>query len=299
MATIHISSCPVCNHSDWEQHLKVKDHSISKEAFSLEKCRNCSFVITQDQPDQNSIGPYYASENYISHSDIQKGLVNRLYHGIRTYMLDKKRTWVEENISDTTGKKLLDIGCGTGYFLSNMVENGWNGRGLEPDVNARKAAKEKFKLKVDDASKLFEIQEQFDAITMWHVLEHVHQLNDYFEQFKKLLKPNGLLLIAVPNYTSKDAQQYKDYWAAYDVPRHLWHFSPASMKILMDKHGFTITKKYGMVFDPFYVAMLSEKYKGRGFSMFRGGLSGILSNIRASKNVDKSSSVVYIAKKTK
>lgn len=298
MANIHMDKCPVCGEINWTPHLKVKDHSISKQTFELIKCANCSFVITQDHPDSESIGPFYASEDYISHSDTQKGLINRLYHGIRTYMLDKKKDWVEEHASKSPGK-ILDIGCGTGYFLSHMTENGWTGEGLEPDASARAIAKEKFGLKVSSSEKIFKLKETFDAITLWHVLEHVHQLNEYFDEFNRLLHDDGLLLIAVPNYTSKDAEKYKSFWAAYDVPIHLWHFSPAAMEHLLNKHGFQLEKKYGMVFDPFYVSMLSEKYKGASMGFIRGVLTGLSSNLKSSGNVDKSSSVVYIAKKKK
>jgi SAM-dependent methyltransferase len=298
MALIHLENCPICGSQKLEAFLTVKDHSISHEQFKLLQCQDCSLVFTQNHPDASNIGRYYQSEDYISHSDTQEGLINRLYHQIRSLMLDKKKTWVEKHASKVPGS-LLDVGCGTGYFVNHMKTGGWDVLGLEPDETARKVALDNFQLPLKDTSKLFQLDQKFDVITLWHVLEHVHELNRYIETFRQLLNENGLLLIAVPNYTSRDAKKYGSDWAAYDVPRHLWHFSPGSMHHLLEKHHFRILKKYGMMFDPFYVAMLSEKYKGSSLGTIRGGLAGLMSNFTASQNVDRSSSLIYIAKQAK
>ena len=296
MSNVSLEKCPVCSGGSLNPFLVVKDHSVSGESFKLVKCAGCSLVMTQSHPDQSSIGPYYASEDYISHSNTSKGLVNRLYHLVRKYMLGKKRQVVE---SYHQSGKLLDIGAGTGYFAAHMRDAGWQVTGLEPDSGARKVAAEQLNLTLQPIEKLDHIaQDTFDAVTMWHVLEHVHALNDNMVRIKSILKDDGLLVIAVPNYTSRDAGKYGEYWAAYDVPRHLWHFSPEAMRHLLDRHGFRLSGLKSMPFDPFYVSLLSEKYKNSALGLVRGGMAGFLSNLRAMGNKDRASSVIYIARKS-
>ncbi len=295
MGLIHIDTCPICGNKNLLSFLQVRDQSISGESFSLVQCPACTLVLTQDHPDGSAIGKYYDSDSYISHSDTQRGLINRLYHHVRSFMLDKKKAWVDRHCHNVPGK-LIDIGCGTGYFAHHMQSAGWEVKGLEPDPSARNLAKEKFNLDVEDTACLFDLDSQYDVITLWHVLEHVHRMNAYLQKFRSLLNERGILLIAVPNYTSRDARHYKEDWAAWDVPRHLWHFSPAAMHHLMTKHGFQITRKYGMVFDPFYVSMLSEKYREAGLGVVSGGINGLLSNLAAWRDTDRSSSLVYICK---
>jgi 2-polyprenyl-3-methyl-5-hydroxy-6-metoxy-1,4-benzoquinol methylase len=303
---IHYSSCPVCGSEKLSPALQAIDHTVSKQAFAILHCNHCTFRFTQDVPDVNSIGPYYQSEEYISHSDTGKGIINRLYHIVRKRTLSGKRRLVE----GMTGVKrgiILDVGAGTGAFLNEMKTTGWQITGLEPDAGARAIADKLYSLSFNTPDKLFEMpQDNYEAITMWHVLEHVHDLNGYVSQLKKLLKPNGKLLIAVPNYTSYDAVVYKEFWAAYDVPRHLYHFSPASLKALMEKHGMKIIAQKPMWYDSFYVSLLSSKYKnarlndavGQGKSNFIGaGWVGFISNFKALFDVKRCSSVIYIISK--
>lgn len=191
--------------------------------------------------------------------------------------------------------QLLDIGAGTGAFASFMQQHGWQATGLEPDQAARETAYSINKINLLPSDELFRLpKETFDAITLWHVLEHVHQLHEYLDQIKRLLKPTGKIFIAVPNYTSADAESYKEHWAAYDVPRHLYHFSPRSMQVIFEKHQLQIERTVPMWFDSFYVSMLSEKYKRRKLTLIRGGLKGLGSNLNTLFNRDKSSSLIYI-----
>jgi SAM-dependent methyltransferase len=295
MGVVTIKICPVCQSDSLGHHLNVKDHSISKEDFELVRCANCGFVLTQDHPDLESIGPYYESEDYISHTNTDKGLVNQLYHKVRAYMLGQKQKLVEKCISSGD---LLDIGTGTGYFLSHMKSAGWQVTGLEPDSGARTVAKEQFGLEVNDIDALYKLEKKsFDIITMWHVLEHVHKLNEDLSQINSLIRDNGWLIIAVPNPTSSDATHYKSAWAAYDVPRHLWHFSPESMNVLLEKHGFELTNTKGMPFDAYYVALLSEKYKGSSLGLVSGGMAGLMTYVKSLGNTHQSSSLIYIARK--
>jgi SAM-dependent methyltransferase len=294
---IHYEQCPVCGGSSFHTFLKAKDHTVSQEEFDLVQCDQCQFVFTQDIPDEIGIGPYYQSPNYISHSDTQSGLVNKMYHRVRNFTLALKRKLVEKESRIRKGT-LLDIGSGTGAFLNEMQQAGWKITGLEPDAGARKNAEERYGIQALPSHELYSIIPQsVDVITMWHVLEHVHALDKYVDQIKTIIRPGGTIFIAVPNHTSVDAGKYKNNWAAYDVPRHLYHFSPATMRKLMEKHGLKVTGVRPMWFDSFYVSMLSEQYKRGKGNLLAAFFSGLSSNAKALFNKERCSSVIYIIKK--
>lgn len=289
-------ACPACGTSQWTLSGQTKDYSISGEWFELLECINCHLKATHPQPAAEQIGRYYASKDYISHSDTRSGLTNKLFHKARNYMMKKKYQWVVRAAGTETGK-LLDVGAGTGYFAKYMQDHGWDVTGLEPDETARKTGEEKLGLKLlplDFLSR--QMPDSYDVITLWHVLEHVHDITGYMNRFHSILKPGGILIIAVPNHTSRDAKQYGIQWAAYDVPRHLWHFSPASIEKLLAKHQFTLTQKTEMPLDAFYVSMLSEKYRG---NYFFGPLSAFISGLRTfisgNNDVNRSSSIIYFS----
>ena len=255
------------------------------------------FCFTQNSPVAESIGKYYQSNNYISHSDTKKGIINQLYHSVRNITLTQKRKLLQKATGLQQGN-LLDIGAGTGAFASTMKSAGWHITALEPDETARSNAKKNYGLDLRLPEELFtQASESFDAITLWHVLEHVHELHRYLQTFQQVLKSNGRLIIAVPNYTSFDADYYKAFWAAYDVPRHLYHFSPHSMQLLMQQFGFKVIEMKPMPFDSFYVSILSEKYKSGHNNYASAFFTGMKSNLRASGKPDKSSSVIYIIQK--
>jgi SAM-dependent methyltransferase len=295
---IHYSRCPLCNSELIQEQLTAKDHTVSQNNFSIWHCNDCTARFTQDVPEQDAIGAYYASDNYISHSDTKKGIINSLYHMVRKRTLNSKRRLVINETGKLKGD-ILDIGCGTGAFLNTMQEAGWAITGLEPDDVARKKAAELYNIQPQEPGKLFELNAaSFNAITMWHVLEHVHELHAYIKQIATLLAPGGKLFIAVPNYTSKDADIYKEHWAAYDVPRHLYHFSPQSMEKLLSIHGLKLASVKPMWFDSFYVSMLSEIYKnGRG-NIIKAVFNGFLSNLKALGNTKKCSSVIYVVSRS-
>ncbi len=291
-----LEPCPACGNGTWTDAGQVKDYSITGEWFALKECSLCHLKATYPQPNEAEIGRYYASEDYISHSDTKSGLINRLYHTAREYMLKKKYSWVRQASGKESGT-LLDVGAGTGHFAHFMQLKGWQVTALEPDEKARKVAAEKLGINIQPLESLGNQKAgSYDVITLWHVLEHVHDLSGYMDHFRSILKPDGVLMIAVPNYTSTDAHKYGAEWAAYDVPRHLWHFSPTSMEKLMARHHFTLTEKIPMTLDAFYVSMLSEKYKGNDvFGSIGGFVSGLQTLMAAGNNVDKASSVIYIA----
>jgi 2-polyprenyl-3-methyl-5-hydroxy-6-metoxy-1,4-benzoquinol methylase len=291
---ITYTSCPACGSLSIRHILTARDHTVSLRDFEIWECGQCSLRFTQHVPAAEDIGPYYRSENYISHTDTQKGLVNRLYHMVRRRTLKSKQHLIESTSAKKTGK-LLDIGAGTGAFLHHMKQSGWEVTGLEPDPEARARALKQYELTILPTNDLWRLPPgSMDIITMWHVLEHVHRLHDYLEQLKKLLKPGGFIFIAVPNYTSGDAEKYGSYWAAYDVPRHLYHFSPKSMKQLVQKHGLKLEGIQPMWFDSFYVSMLSEKCRTGKPSLVKGGLAGLNSNLKAMGNRERCSSLIYI-----
>jgi 2-polyprenyl-3-methyl-5-hydroxy-6-metoxy-1,4-benzoquinol methylase len=294
----HYTRCPVCGSEEIRPKLSAKDYTVSGENFSVFQCSNCSLCFTQDAPDAGSIAPYYKSENYISHTNSSKGLINRLYQSVRKRTLKQKRRLVEKMTGLPTGR-LLDVGSGTGAFAAAMQQAGWDVTGLEPDADARMVAGELYRLKLEDSSSLYDLPAaSVDAITLWHVLEHVHDLQSYVQQLKKLLKPTGRLFIAVPNYTSKDAETYKANWAAWDVPRHLYHFSPRSMETLMEKNGMKILAHRPMWYDSFYISLLSSKYANKGRANLPAAFwNGLRSNIHAMRDVKKCSSVIYVVGK--
>lgn len=290
-------SCPNCDNENIFNVLSAKDNTVSGEEFEIWECKNCTLRFTQNIPEQENIGRYYQSENYISHSDTKKGLVNNLYHTIRKRTLLQKKNLIETSTKKSTGN-ILDLGAGTGAFLNTMKNAGWHALGLEPDNTARDKAFELHGVQLKESNELFsQMPESFDAITLWHVLEHVHQLHDYVKKFEEILKKDGKLFIAVPNYTSADAKMYGRFWAAYDVPRHLYHFSPKTMEILLNAHGLKLEKIKPMWYDSVYVSMLSENYKTGKAHPARAFINGMVSNLSALFNKTKCSSIIYIASK--
>lgn len=294
---IHYTNCPVCSSANIVSKLSATDFTVSQQIFAIWHCNDCTLRFTQDVPGQDAIGPYYQSDNYISHSDTKKGFINTLYHLVRKRTLNKKRALIIDQLGMTKGE-LLDIGCGTGAFLNTMKTAGWGITGLEPDDTARKKANELYSIAPQSPEKLFELKAgTYHAITMWHVLEHVHELHAYIKQLANLITPNGRIFIAVPNYTSKDADIYQEYWAAYDVPRHLYHFSPESVQQLIATYGLKLQTIKPMWYDSFYVSMLSEKYKNGKGNIVKAFINGLLSNFRAMRDKTKCSSVIYIISK--
>lgn len=294
---INYTNCPCCGSSNISSLISAKDYTVSNEIFEIVKCNNCTAAFTQNIPIQNEIGKYYQSTNYISHSDTQEGLISKLYHKVRNITLDKKKKLILKHTQKQSGN-LLDIGAGTGAFVHTMKLAQWNVLGLEPDDIAIANAKNKYNIVLQNPENLFQQNSQsFDAITLWHVLEHIHTLQQYLQQFHNILKTDGKLFIAVPNYTSYDAKYYKQFWAGYDVPRHLYHFSPESMTMLAAKNNFKVVKTYAMWFDSTYVAMLSEQYKTGKQNFIKALFIGMLSNLKSVFNNKKCSSVIYVLEK--
>lgn len=270
--------------------LKTKDYSVSNEEFDLLYDSELDMLVTHPQPE--NLFRYYESEAYISHTDAKTSLVDKLYQLVKGFNL-RKKIQIPDN-QNIRIKKLLDFGAGTGDFLATAKERGFEVYGVEPNQKARDRAKQKG---IELSESLTDLNNRkFGVITLWHVLEHLPNLEGQLKELKELLEEDGLLVVAVPNYKSFDAKHYKSDWAAYDVPRHLWHFSRTSISKLFERHQMEVIKTHPMIFDSFYVSLLSEKYRGNKFYFFSAFLIGLWSNISAWFTKEYSS-VIYLIKK--
>ncbi|SFW64613.1 Methyltransferase domain-containing protein [Sinomicrobium oceani] len=276
-------------------YLKCKDHTVSGETFSLVWHEKYKMLCTDPAPDVKKLPDYYQSEDYISHTDSRRSLFEKMYHMVKHYALRQKLKYI---VSGNQGHgKLLDIGAGTGDFLNVAKNNGWEVEGIEPSDAARRRSEEKgITLHEKTDPQFMETYESgFDVITMWHVLEHVPELQIQIGQLKALLRPNGTLFIAVPNFRSYDATHYGKFWAAYDVPRHLWHFSADAIKALFADNEMKVVRRIPMKFDAFYVSLLSEKYKTGKMNFLKAFWSGWRSNRKAAHSGEYSS-IIYVIK---
>ncbi|MEZ0007447.1 2-polyprenyl-3-methyl-5-hydroxy-6-metoxy-1,4-benzoquinol methylase [Flavobacterium sp. 28YEA47A] len=279
------------NHKHYQT---VKDNSVSKEIFELLYDEDLDMLITSPQPEGAALSKYYESDDYISHTDGKRSLFEKAYHFIKNIALKNKLNLIN-GLQDKKGT-LLDIGAGTGDFLLVAKNDGWNVVGVEPSEKARSVASQKgVELKqqaIDFAD------HSFDVITMWHVLEHVPDLQNQIKELKRLLKPNGAIIIAVPNFKSYDAKYYGEFWAAYDTPRHLWHFSKTAIKKLFQNENIELIKILPMKFDSFYVSLLSEKYKTGKINFIKAFFIGLKSNWKAKQKFEYSSHI-YVLKNAK
>lgn len=270
--------------------LDCKDFTVSEETYEVMYNAEYDMLVTSPVP--VDLHNYYKSENYISHTDSKKSLIDKVYQSVKNITLKRKLALINSFKSDS--KNLLDVGAGTGDFLKICDTNGWNVLGIEPSVDARKIAKAKGIVLQDE---LLTIQnKKFDVITLWHVLEHVEKLSEYISKLKELLTDNGRLIIAVPNHKSDDANHYKEFWAAFDVPRHLWHFSQNSIRKIFSEDNMIVEKIIPMKFDSYYVSLLSEKYKTGKMNPLKAFYRGFVSNLKANKTKEYSS-LIYVIKK--
>lgn len=276
--------------------MQVTDWLVTKEVFAIFECTACQFRFTQDAPSEELVGPYYDNDDYVEHSDSNKGLIFTLYHWGRKLMLKRKLRLIS---STSKGKRLLDVGSASGYFLNHMKQNGYQVEGVEISEKARGLCKQKFDIDTFTPSALIqkELKGTYDVITMWHVFEHVYTYNEYFEAFKELLSPQGVLVIAMPNYKCFDAEYYKEYWNGYDVPRHLWHFHPSTFQNFSQKRGFNLLKTKRLPLDPVYNSMVSADYKERKPFIGLTLIIGVWSYVLSLFNKQRSSSLVYFLRK--
>ncbi|GAB4126941.1 MAG: methyltransferase domain-containing protein [Raineya sp.] len=285
-----IGACPICDYTSFTHFLTCKDYTVSQANFNLQKCKSCGFVLTSPRPVANEMASYYQSEAYISHSYTQKGLINWLYHKVRKIALRNKLALLEKYFPQKG--KLLDNGCGRGAFVKFALDNGWRATGIEPDEKTRIFASQHTQSAILGSLAGLPTESKYQAITMWHVLEHIADLHEAIERMKAALVEKGLFFVALPNRESKDALYFKKYWAAYDVPRHLWHFSKKDVENLFAKHQLYIKAIYPMPFDAYYISMLSTKYQNGSVNYLRAVWQGLRSNWAGGR--DNTSSLIYV-----
>lgn len=286
-----VSSCPICGDNQFETELHVRDYAVTHEEFNIQSCPNCGLWLTNPQPHENDLPNYYQSASYISHQGKSRSILDRIYFLARTIMLTRKLKLIE---SIQSKGKLLDYGCGTGAFVARAQQRGWPACGFEPSEEARNAAHPN----VNIAKNVEELHGPFDVITLWHVLEHLPKLEFKFRQITSLLAPGGLLVVAVPNHESWDAKHYKETWAAYDVPRHLWHFNPRAIARAFENLNLKQLPTQPLPLDSFFVSLLSEQYKQTP-PVARYPIAlwhGLFSNWKA-HNTKNYSSLIYLARK--
>jgi 2-polyprenyl-3-methyl-5-hydroxy-6-metoxy-1,4-benzoquinol methylase len=288
-----LDHCPICQSAEFDNHIICRDHLVTQESFAISACKKCQILFTNPRPDDRSLPRYYQSEAYISHQNKAVDLIGWLYKGVRHYTTAQK-----ENICKKVAphRSILDVGCGTGHFLAACQKNNWEINGVEPNADANQSAS--LRLKMNVKSSIFDLPpgSDFGIISLWHVLEHIPNINETIVQAKKLLHKKGRIIMALPNYHSFDARHYAENWAAYDVPRHLYHFSPDSIKHFFKLHGLKLKKTLPMKFDAFYVSMLSERYASGKNNYLKAFRIARKSNAMATQDHNYSS-LIYIAGK--
>ena len=292
---ITLEKCPVCSGNIFNKILECNDFTTSKENFTIVSCGTCTFTLTNPRPINKNLAKYYKSDMYISHTNNSKGLFNWLYQNIRKYSILTKVALLKGIKKE--GAHLV-IGCGTGEFLNACTSAGYSVKGIEPSKIARNQAIKNYNLTVSKDTELNQFRaEEFDSISMWHVLEHIPKLNETIAQMHKILKPKGKIIVAVPNYKSWDASYYKEFWAAWDVPIHLWHFSKSTIEKIFKNHEFILKKTKPMIFDSFYVSLLSEEFKTGKKKFINGFIIGFISNLAAIISKRGHSSTIYVFEK--
>ncbi len=292
---IKINKCIVCDSLDIEMLFELKDYFYTQEDFNIYRCKSCGFQLTNPQPIAAKIGEYYKTDTYVSHSDTKKSVFFKLFHLVKYFNLKFKYKLISKYSKKGT---ILDYGCGSGDFLRHFKNRGWVVDGVEPDSKAKLMTSNKLNQTIHNADALNNFSNKcFDVVTMWHVLEHIINIDTVLKQICQKIRDDGTLVIAVPNCDSYDAKYYGRYWAAYDVPRHLYHFNQSTLSQLLQKYELKIVAKHPMVFDSFYVSMLSEKYKKCTPAFLKGFFVGFLSNIKAIVRGRNFSSMIYIVKK--
>lgn len=290
-----VEECPICQHTEFSNYIICSDHLVTDESFAIVQCNSCSLKFTNPRPTAENIHKYYESSAYDSHKKKGSGLTDSIYNVARKFALNGKLNLI--NSLQTDKGKLLDVGCGTGLFLDVCAKDGWSVVGVENNENAKLIAKSNSQALIVDDINALEKKKEFDIITLWHVLEHLHDLTETLKNLKRILRKNGSLIIAVPNCDSWDSTYYKEMWAAYDVPRHLYHFNQLTINKLAKEYEFKVKEVLPMKLDAFYVSLLSEKYKHGMYRFLKAFTSGLKSNRWAKKKQNNYSSLIYILSK--
>lgn len=289
-------SCLVCDSQNNQLDLNVLDHFLTQKSFELYRCNDCGFKYINNPPPVEEASTYYATDDYVEHSDSKEGFVNYLYHFARKRMLRVKYQWLDQYDVE---RKILDFGTGTGYFLNFMKNKGFDTTGIEINPEAREYGKDNFNLEIYSPEELMleSFPSAYGLITFWHVLEHVYNVDEVIQRVRNLLLPNGKLVIALPNHRCIEANTYGAYWNGYDIPRHLWHWDPMSFKAYAERHGFSILETKVLPFDPFYNCLMSASFRKNILGYMMLPFVSFYSLLRGWFNHSKASSVVYILEK--
>jgi 2-polyprenyl-3-methyl-5-hydroxy-6-metoxy-1,4-benzoquinol methylase len=294
-----VRTCPVCGGSDFSDLFTTHDHLVTGESFRVAQCCGCGLVVTADPPEEHDIGRYYVSDDYISHSDKKQNLTELSYHLARKFMLGRKFRLVRRATGKSTGT-IVDIGSGTGYFASFMQQKGWNVTGVEINDRAREFSAAKFGIRTLTPAGISDLNDaSADCVTLWHVLEHLYDPEKWMGEIRRILADDGRCIIALPNIESSDAQWFGENWAALDVPRHLWHFSPDSLLHLAEKHGFACEEIRPLPLDLFYISALSYRNRGRHVALLRGVVTGLFLAVVNLFRSNRASSLIYVISKQK
>lgn len=291
-----LSNCPRCGGNSFVPWALVRDHSITHEDFNLVDCTTCGFRSTNPRPTQGDVGRYYQSDTYISHSNATASLQDRLYQLARRWALRRKYKTIR---GLQPHGKVLDVGCGTGELLAYLMGRGYLVQGVEPNLKAREQVIANYGISALPALDLVAAHEQFQVVTLWHVLEHLPDLRATFKRLFALMADRGLLIIAVPDRGSWDAEHYGVDWAAWDVPRHFSHFRQEDVRVLLREHGFELVSTRRMWMDALYISTLSEGYRGatKSWALLKGVALGSWSNLQSAVSGRPTSSSMYIARK--
>lgn len=287
-----LEQCPICKSGIFNNFMICKDYSVSQESFAIVQCKKCHFKFTNPRPSPASLPQYYKSDSYISHTNKGNNFINIAYKIARHFTINKKINFIK---TFHDHGNILDYGCGTGMFIERAKNKGWNVLGIEPSEEARAQISSKMQPFVYSSIKDIKLKKYFHIITLWHVIEHISDLQDTLKKLKKLMHPEGKIIIAVPNCESWDAQHYKEHWAAYDVPRHLYHFTQSSMGNLLSQYKLKLDGTFPMKLDAYYVSMLSEKYLNEKNNFYKAVKNGYKSNQWAKKNNQNFSSIIFVA----
>ena len=289
---------------DLKHILTASDHLVTGKKFDVLKNLHTGILETHPRPNKEELPLYYESKNYASHSANNKpnGFLSFCYKQVKVISTKRKIKICVNSLSVARKNKkptLLDVGCGTGDFLYSCHKHGWSVKGIENNSNAKNNLNAEIsKHVVDDLKLLKATSEKFDVITMWHSLEHISDLDQTILEMKNLLSPDGVIIIACPNHKSFDAAFYKESWAAYDLPRHLWHFDKNAISELFSNYKIKLTKTLPMYWDSFYISIISEKIANKKNNYFKGFVIGLMSNLSALFSKEYSSLIYVLKTKT-
>ncbi len=269
-------------------HCDSKDYLVTGESFKVYLDENKIIGKTFPAPKKSEMFKYYDSNQYLPHSYNNKNLITILYSVVKRQMHRKKLEWMSRQLNHNSS--VLDYGCGTGDFVNYLRSKSVMAYGYDPNI--------KFNLDSPDyLTNNFDWGvNKYDIIFLWHVLEHTHDPFVLLQSLKKLLKKNGKIFIAIPNFKSFDSTYYRKYWAGYDLPRHLWHFSRKSIYQIAEQNNFKIHTEKRLYLDAIYVSFLSEKYKSSRFPYLQGLIIGFISIFR-SFFTKESSSFLFVFNK--